>query len=344
MKRSYPDISVEKLCRCFGRTRQTYYSSEQVERRKLAEVDLILQFIRDARERIGSKLGTKKLRKALTEPLERANIRCGRDRLYSILRDANLLRPRKRGRKPKLTDSAGWTKKWPDLRLKLEQQGDCVLEPERLWVADITYVTIAPSPSYPKGRFCFVSLITDAYSRKIVGYHASYSMHAIKSLKALTRALEQRLYPDRTLCHHSDRGSQYRADIYTKTLLNAKVGISMTESGSPYDNALAESVNGQLKFEYGLSKVFPNLDAVRFALGDAVNKYNNHRPHGSLDLATPNEVHAHPNKFRTFEMAWGRLVTLRDQNKKESDKRSPDSSEHDKHLPDNENPDNDSQD
>jgi len=169
-------------------------------------------------------------------------------------------------------------------------------------------------------------------------------MHAIKSLKALTRALEQRLYPDRTLCHHSDRGSQYRADIYTKTLLNAKVGISMTESGSPYDNALAESVNGQLKFEYGLSKVFPNLDAVRFALGDAVNKYNNHRPHGSLDLATPNEVHAHPNKFRTFEMAWGRLVTLRDQSKKESDKRSPDSSEHDKHLPDNKNPDNDSQD
>ncbi len=307
MRRTHPRIPVGTVCRWLGRSRQTFYSAEALARQRACEYTLIVKFVHDARRAAGDQLGVKKLRKLLAEPLARAQIRCGRDRFYAILRHEGLLVKQKRTRRPQTTDASGWRGAWPDLRESLRASGDAVLEPERLWVADITYVRLAATALHPRGAFCYAHLITDAYSRKIVGAYVSTTMHADQTLKALTRALDTRLYPEHGLCHHSDRGSQYRAEVYTLTLAAAGVRVSMTQDGCPYDNALAESVNGQLKREYGLDGEFANVEAVEYALGEAIAKYNDVRPHGSLAMATPSEVHTHPERFGRFAMAWGKL-------------------------------------
>ena len=307
MRHTHARLPVGKVCRWLGRSRQTFYCAERLVRQRAFETTLIIKFVAEARLLAGDKVGTKKLRHLIAEPLARAQIRCGRDRLFAILRQEGLLIKQKRARRPSTTDPSGWRTNYPDLREGLRAGGAAALQPERLWVADITYLRLAASTQNPQGSFCYAHLITDAYSRKIVGAFVSPSMHADHTLKALTRALDARQYPDRELVHHSDRGSQYRADIYTITLAAAGVRVSMTQAGCPYDNALAESVNGQLKGEYGLDGEFADLVAVEYALGEAIDKYNNYRPHGSLGLATPAEVHARPQGFATFEMAWGKL-------------------------------------
>ena len=293
----------------------TFYSARRSDARRsdARESDADRRVGHDARRAVGDKLGVKKLRKLLAEPLARAQIRCGRDRFYAILRNEGLLVKQKRTRRPQTTDASGWRgAAWPDLRESLRALGDAVLEPERLWVADITYVRLVATALHPQGAFCYAHLITDAYSRKIVGAYVSTTMHADQTLKALTRALDTRLYPEQELCHHSDRGSQYRAEVYTITLAAHGASVSMTQDGCPYDNALAESVNGQFKREYGLDGEFANIEAVENALGEAIAKYNDVRPHGSLAMATPSEVHAHPERFGRFgrfAMVWGKLPT-----------------------------------
>lgn len=307
MRRTHARLPVGKVCRWLGRSRQTFYCAERLVRRRAFETTLIVKFVAEARRLAGDKVGTRKLRHLIAEPLARARIRCGRDRLYAILRQEGLLIKPKRARRPSTTDPSGWRANYPDLRERLRAEGAAALQAERLWVADITYIRLAASSQNPQGSFCYAHLITDAYSRKIVGACVSQSMHADHTLEALTRALDTRQYPDRELFHHSDRGSQYRAEIYTITSAAAGVRISMTQAGCPYDNALAESVNGQLKGEYGLGGEFANLVAVEYALGEAIDKYNNYRPHGSLGMATPAAVHACPRGYDTFEMAWGKL-------------------------------------
>ena len=307
MRRTHARLPVGKVCRWLGRSRQTFYCAEGLARKRAFETTLIVKFVLEARQRAGEKLGTKKLRCLIAEPLARAQIRCGRDRLFAVLRREGLLVTPKRSRRPTTTAADGWRGDYPDLREGLRAEGAAALRPERLWVADITYVRLAATAQHPRGSFCYAHLITDAYSRMVVGVYVSATMHADHTLKALTRALERRRYPDRALCHHSDRGSQYRAEVYTLTLAAAGVGISMTQDGCPYDNALAESVNGQLKGEYGLDAEFADVAAVEYALADAIHKYNHYRPHGSLGMATPAAVHADPERFGPFEMAWGKL-------------------------------------
>ena len=310
MRRTHPRLSVGRVCRWLGRSRQSFYCAEARERCRQTERELIVKFVREARAAAGHKIGTKKLRRLIAEPLARAHIRCGRDRLYRILRAEGMPIKPKRSRRPSTTDPSGWRGHWPDLREGLWARGTVVLQPERLWVADITYVRLASSSSRPAGAFCYAHLITDAYSRKIVGAYVGLTMHATETLKALRRALATRSYPERRLCHHSDRGSQYRAEIYTLTLAATGASVSMTQDGCPYDNALAESVNGQLKTEYGLDGEFANVEAVRYPLGQAVAKYNHRRPHGSLGMATPAAVHAGPEDHERFAMAWGKLPPL----------------------------------
>lgn len=290
-----------------GRSRQSFYCAEARERSRLSERELIVEFVRKARAAAGQKIGTEKLRTLIAEPLARARIRCGRDRLYGILRAEGMLIRPKRSRRPSTTDPDGWRGHWPDLREGLRDRGAAVLQPERLWVADITYVRLAPSGSRPGGALCYAHLITDAYSRKIVGAYVGLTMHATETLKPLRRALATRTYPERRLCHHSDRDSQYRAEVYTSTLAAAGASVSMTQDGGPYDNALAESVNGQLKGEYGLDGEFADVEAVRYAFGQAVDKYNHRRPHGSLAMATPAAVHVAPEDHEGLAMAWGKL-------------------------------------
>lgn len=228
MRRTHPRLSVERVCRWLGRSRQSFYCAEARERSRLSERELIVKFVRDARAAAGQKIGTEKLRTLIAEPLARAHIRCGRNRLYRILRAEDLLIEPRRPRRPSTTDPSGWRGHWPDLREGLRARGTAVLQPERLWVADITYVRLAPRSSCPGGAFCYAHLITDAYSRKIVGAYVGLTMHATETLKALRRALQTRTYPERALCHHSDRGSQYRAEVYTLTLAAGGASVSMS--------------------------------------------------------------------------------------------------------------------
>jgi len=139
--------------------------------------------------------------------------------------------------------------------------------------------------------FGSVSLVTDAYSRKIVGHHLASDLRTIGCIKALQLALKGRLYPIRPLIHHSDRGTQYCSDDYISLLRGSQISISMTQSGSPYDNAIAERVNGILKMEFDLEKTFKSMVQAKAWVELGIHKYNHVRLHTSCDFQTPQNAH-----------------------------------------------------
>ena len=313
MSRTYPRYGLGRICRWLGYTRQAYYAHGRRRCRRAYEDAVILGLVAEYRRGVGARLGTRKLHALMADDLSAAGIRCGRDRLFAVLRAAGRLVSPQRPRRPRTTDAGAWRRQYPDLRAELlaslggGADAEAATAPEQLWVADITYVRLAPSARAPAGAFCYVSLVTDAYSRKIVGARVHARLTTDGPLSALRDALAAREHPSRRLVHHSDRGLQYCAGVYVTTLREHGVGVSMTQTGSPYDNALAESVNGQLKSEYGLADAFADVDAVAYALGEAVARYNERRPHGALGMRTPREVHACPEHDPAVAMAWGRL-------------------------------------
>jgi putative transposase len=223
-------------------------------------------------------IGTRKLLHLLNEKMEEHGIKMGRDQLFDLLRFHGLL-IRRRRRSVKTTDSHHWLKKYPDLIKGLE-----IRMPEQLWVADITYIKTLEGYSY-------LSLITDAFSRKIVGYCLYPSLSSEGSVEALSMAVQGRIYPENILIHHSDRGVQYCSGVYVDMLFLRAISISMTQSGNPYDNALAERMNGIIKNEFYPRRVYQNHKEARKAIDKIVSIYNDKRPHGSLDNKTPNEAH-----------------------------------------------------
>jgi transposase InsO family protein len=162
---------------------------------------------------------------------------------------------------------------------------------DQLWVSDITYLRTW-------GGFSYLSLITDAYSRKIVGYHLSQSLSVKGCLIALSKALASRQHKEQGLIHHSDRGIQYCCDAYVNCLKENNIAISMTQNGSPYENALAERVNGILKKELGLNRTFRSYHDAIGPVHRAVDIYNRLRPHMSLDYMTPSQAHKAAGKLK----------------------------------------------
>ena len=158
-----------------------------------------------------------------------------------------------------------------------------IKRPEQVWVADITYIPVAKGVSY-------LHLITDAYSKKIVGYEICDNMTATSTLKALQMALKNRVYDDK-LIHHSDRGLQYCSGLYTKLLIENNIDISMTIDGDPYENAIAERINGILKDEFGLGETIPTQKEAEKMVNQAVEIYNTIRPHLSNHYVTPLKMH-----------------------------------------------------
>lgn len=251
------------------------------------------------------RLGTRKLYYLLKESFIRDGISIGRDRLFTLLREEGLLIIKKK-KYTKTTDSKHWMRKYPNLSKKLELK-----RPEQLWVADITYLSM-------RNRYCYLHLVTDAYSKQIMGYHVSETLAATETLKALQMALENRQYQD-SLIHHSDRGLQYCSAGYVKTLQQKSIAISMTEDGCPYDNAIAERVNGILKDEFSLDEVFEHQSQLQLQVKQSIETYNNKRPHDSNHLLTPNEMHRqdklkprawHKKSTRTFGGSCGFLPSL----------------------------------
>jgi len=200
----------------------------------------------------------------------------GRDAFFELLRDNGLLVRRKRYR-VRTTFSSHRFRKYPDLRRDVVPE-----RPNQLWVSDITYIRI-------KEDFAYLSLVTDAYSRKIIGFGVSHDLSTDNCLSALKMALSTRL-TDQPLIHHSDRGTQYCSKAYTGLLSKKGIAISMTQSGNPRDNAIAERVNGILKMEL-LDKRFNNITIAYKAVKEAIHIYNTERPHSSLDMLTPDKAH-----------------------------------------------------
>jgi transposase InsO family protein len=222
-------------------------------------------------------LGGRKLYHQLKPAFSRYGLKIGRDNLFRVLREHDLLIKPKR-KYVITTNSKHWLRKYPNRSKQL-----AVTQAEQLWVSDITYIRT------DEGN-CYLNLITDAYSRKIMGYSIADNMTAESMKIAYERALQQRYY-NHQLMHHSDRGLQYCSEEYVQLSVNASVQISMTENGDPYENALAERMNKTLKEEFGLGRQLSSRKQACQLVTQAVDLYNNYRPHLSLNMKTPQNVH-----------------------------------------------------
>ena len=276
MKQAYPDISLAKICLLFGKSRQAWYNRVKYKQELLNNEVFILDLIKRERS-VLPHLGGHKLFYRLQNEIKDQGIKIGRDNFFKILQKHNLL-VKHRKRYISTTNSRHYFKTWDNLIQDIKPT-----MPEQIWVSDITYLKT-------KEGFVFLNLITDAYSRKIMGFALSQTLKAKGTIRALEMAINNRTY-DHKLIHHSDRGIQYCSYSYIKILLNNNISISMTQNGSPYDNAIAERVNGILKRELNLSKTFNNYHQTIEPVVKAVHVYNRYRPHLSIDRLTPEEAH-----------------------------------------------------
>lgn len=288
MKLTYAQISIEKLCRWFGLSRQAYYQFEQRLMVQNITSDLILEEIKQIRID-HPRMGARKLYHLLQDFLKKHSIKIGRDKLFKLLGVNNLL-IKARKKRVKTTHSYHWFRKYPNL---IEEFSPTTIN--QLWVSDITYWKISTG-------FIYISLITDAYSHKIVGYHLAESLEAVHSLEALKQAVKTLKNTVYNLIHHSDRGIQYCSHIYVKLLQDYQIQISMTQEGDPRENAIAERVNGILKEEYLLEYQVDNFQEAAKLLDRVIKLYNEQRPHLSIGNLTPNEVHQ--QKDVKFKKLW----------------------------------------
>jgi transposase InsO family protein len=248
------------------------------------EEDLVIQQVLHHR-RLQPRLGTRKLQELMQPFMEAHRIEIGRDLLFDVLRANGLLVRCRRRAQPRTTFSAHLLKKYPDL-----VKGLLITRANALWVSDITYICLSKS-------FAYLSLVTDAYSRKIVGFYLSKDLSADSCIHALRMALQEHTPAAGTLVHHSDRGTQYCSYVYTGMLSAHGIDISMTQSGDPRDNAIAERVNGILKQEL-LKQTYPNLQSARQDVATAIGIYNRLRPHSSIDMLTPEQAHGQSGEIR----------------------------------------------
>jgi len=236
----------------------------------------ILRQIKELRKE-HKRMGVDKLYRLIKPDLEAHHIKYGRDKLYTLLQAHGLMVKRRRSGS-RTTNSNHLYRKYPNLI-----RDKTLNHANQLWVSDITYIRT------DKG-FVYLSLVTDAYSKKIVGWSLWPELSSTGPLNAIGMAVEiEGVRPG--LTHHSDRGIQYCCYDYVNFLQASKIGISMTENGDPYENAIAERVNGILKDEYELSEVFDDYHLALEATKIAVNRYNTKRPHRSVDFLVPVEAH-----------------------------------------------------
>lgn len=265
------------FCSLFGFTKQAYYKCGTARTHRLSRQQRAREAVLRIRRQM-PRIGTRKLHFMLQEPFKTAGTKIGRDQLFDVLRKEGLL-VYKRKKYTTTTNSRHWMHKYPNLIKDLVAE-----RPEQLWVADITYLNTLDGNAY-------LHLITDAYSKKIMGFELCNNLEAASTLKALAMALSKRRYPFQPLIHHSDRGLQYCSKRYVDCLLENNVHISMTENGDPYENAVAERVNGILKDEFGLNERMENLKQAQHQTNQSIYIYNHVRPHLSCHYLTPQQMH-----------------------------------------------------
>ena len=266
-----------------GYSRQSYYQGLKFIQKKAFESDIIIEEVLRFRK-LQKRLGTRKLLEEMQGFLSSHGFQIGRDAMFDLLAERGLLVKRRKRRGCITTLSRHRFKKHPNIIRDF-----IPIAPNQLWVCDITYIHLAEA-------FAYLSLVTDAYSRKIVGFYLSTDLSAQGSLNALKMALTNN--PNRAgLIHHSDRGVQYCSDEYVKLLQDKNIKISMTENGDPLENAIAERVNGILKQEL-LEEVFPNYTIAQREVAIACSTYNHLRPHSSIDNLKPAQAHEQSGKIK----------------------------------------------
>jgi putative transposase len=258
-------------------TPQNYYARRKAWSRREVDLKLVLELVRAERKH-QPRLGVRKLYHLIRVELKGAGVKMGRDRLFEELGKAGLLVERKPSEWPKTTNFDANLPVFQNL-IKSCQVSVC----NQVWVADITYIRTMDG-------FMYLALITDKWSRKIVGFHLGETLETGESLKALAMALKG-LGRNEQPIHHSDRGSQYASHAYVQRAQKAGLKMSMTETNHSAENALAERVNGILKQEYWLDANFGDKPEARKATVQAVNLYNTRRPHTALGFKTPEMVH-----------------------------------------------------
>ncbi|HLN74666.1 MAG TPA: IS3 family transposase [Prolixibacteraceae bacterium] len=267
---------MDTLCGLFGKSRQAYYQRSKHVHGEALKEDILLQMVQSQRRQM-PRLGGRKLLH-LIQPLLVGEMSLGRDSFFDFLRKHNLLVGKRRLR-ARTTWSNHWLHKYPNLIVGYEPE-----KAHRLWVSDITYIPTEEG-------FCFLSLITDGYSRKIIGWASGNSLEASHSVKALKMALGQLPKGIRDVFHHSDRGVQYCCGEYVKILRKNHFQISMTENSDPRENAMAERVNGILKGEWLNQMSFKTIKQAESEISKIIRIYNQQRPHSSLEMKTPCFVH-----------------------------------------------------
>jgi putative transposase len=268
---------LRELCRLLGYSPQAYYQYQKLSGKRALEEDLLIQQVLYHRI-VQPRVGGKKLHEMMGPFMKEHDIYIGRDLLFDLLRENDLLVTRRRRSQPRTTDSNHWMRRYPDLIRDVTLN-----RADELWVSDITYIRLT------KKKFGYLSLVTDAYSRKIVGFCMNIDLTADGPITALEMALKGRT-GNEPLIHHSDRGSQYCGDGYISLLKAGRIDISMTQSGNPRDNAIAERVNGILKQEL-LEEVYLNIKQAQCSAVIAIDTYNRIRPHSSVDMMTPEKAH-----------------------------------------------------
>lgn len=277
MKQDFPRFGIKLLCRLFGKTRHAYYDHQWRLQDLGLKDEMVLQHVLDIRNK-QNRIGTLKLHYMLQDPLGQHGIKIGRDYLFQLMREHGL-QIRNRKRKVVTTNSRHWMHKYNNLIKELLING-----PEQVWVSDITYIQL-------KKQWGYLSLITDAYSKKIMGWAFRKDLSAKGCTDALGMAIAQRRYPGTRLIHHSDRGSQYCSKAYVDLLTEENIAVSMTQNGDPYENAIAERVNGILKAEFDLYGTQQGFSETTTKIRNNIQTYNHLRPHASCDFLTPEQAH-----------------------------------------------------
>ena len=308
------DIPVRTLCGLFGKTKQAYYKQMRSKARKALQEVIVLEMIQKIRKKaLTNRWGGRKLYTLLQDELSGSSIKIGRDKLFDILRENDMLvRPRKQ--RYYTTQSHHWLRKYENLI-----ENATVSSSNQIWVSDITYVKFNDEVYY-------LYLITDVYSQKIVGFHICNDLQASSAVEALKMSLRNhQIAKPFSLVHHSDRGVQYCSEEYTEILNNHKVLISMAKPSSPHENAIAERVNGILKEEWLYDLVINEGENPHHRIKGIIEVYNKIRPHNSLGNIAPSQVHDMGFKRHNAERVMGK--TYRYRKKAASIKKQPNYSE-----------------
>jgi len=224
------------------------------------------------------RLGTRKLYHLIREDLQQQQLKFGRDQLFMLMRYYGLqIKPRRRY--TQTTMSRHWLRRWPNII-----KGKPVNAVNEVWVSDITYIKT-------KEGNCYLNMITDAFSRKIVGYAVGDNMETSTMIDALKMAIAGRKQTHFQTIHHSDRGMQYCSKEYRLLTSHNNIRLSMTENGDPYENALAERMNRTIKEEFGMDKILKSKEQVSALVAESVRLYNQKRPHLALEMRTPESVY-----------------------------------------------------